>query len=159
MGLKFKWRHQYDEVADEIEREKGAYKVIEDSLTQQHFTKDADINEIVRRFGVTDGAIPPQVMDPSYYGDFSDVPDFRAAMDRTREAQEHFNALPADLRERFANDPVRLWDFVQREENAEEAVKLGLLHKRAIEIPPEPTRVIVVPDETTKIVENPPKTG
>lgn len=130
---RFEWRHQYDEDRDEYER-LGTDIVCEDeSLTQQQFKADADINVLVRRFGITDGAIPPAVVDPAYFGDFSDEVDFRTALDRTRDAIERFEALPAELRNRFGNDPVALYSFVSDEKNAEEAVSLGLLKKRAPE--------------------------
>lgn len=134
---RFQFRHQYDDAADERLSQDTGTGDFEESLTQQHFTEDADINVIMKRYGVTDGALTPAALDPSHFGDFSDVPDFRSALDRTREAQERFNELPAKIRERFANDPVRLWEFVSDYDNAEEAVTLGLLHKTAIE-PPAP---------------------
>lgn len=133
---RFQWRHQYDELADAIERDATDIVDITPSMTQQHHAKDADINEIVRRFGVTDGAIPPLAVNPDYFGDFTDVPDFRESLDRTRLAIERFNALPADIRRRFNNNPLDLWDFVQNAANDEESMKLGLLFNPAA--PPAP---------------------
>lgn len=113
--------------------------VFEESKTVQSYAEDADINVLVRRFGVTDGAIPPAVADPRYYGDFSDAVDFRTSLDRVRDAQEHFERLPASLRERFLNDPLRLFEFVADERNADEAVELGLLRRSApVVAPPAP---------------------
>lgn len=126
---RFEWRHQYDELTDEVESEASEIVNNEPPLTQQHFAKDADLNVIVKRFGVHDGAIPPIVMDPTFYGDFTDVPDFRQSIENIRNASERFNALPADLRARFANDPVELWAFVNDPANEEESIKLGLLSR------------------------------
>lgn len=126
---RFLWRHQYDDDRDEYERLGTDVLCRDESLTQQHFAQDADINVLVRRFGITDGAVPPAVMDPRYFGDFSDAVDFRTALDRTRDAVERFDALPAELRKRFGNDPVSLYEFVCDQNNAEEAVSLGLLKK------------------------------
>lgn len=129
---RFSWRHQYDYARD---REEGdlAITIIDDpSLTQQHFADDANLNTIMKRYGVTDGAIPPAAMDPRFFGDFTDAVDFREALDRVRAATEHFNALPADLRAQFNNDPVLLHDWVSSPDNWEEAVKLGLLRKDVI---------------------------
>lgn len=124
------WRHQWDEAADAAERAATAIRDFGPSLTQQHHAKDADLNTIVKRYGITDGAIPPAALNPQFFGDFTDAVDFRDHMDRVRHATERFNALPADLRAMFNNDPVELHDWVMNPENAEEAVKLGLLVKQ-----------------------------
>lgn len=114
-----------------------------ETRTQQHHAKSADLNEIVRRYGITNQNVPLAAADPTYYGDFSDVPDFREALDRTRAAQDHFESLPSELRNRFANDPVRLFGFVMDPKNAEEAVKLGLLKRQPVEEAAEPILVRV----------------
>lgn len=127
------WRTQND--SDEENEYYGALAgTVNDqpSLTQQHFAKDADLNTIVKRFGIKDGAIPPAASDHRYYGDFSDAFDFRDALDRTRDAVSKFNALPADLRAEFGNDPVFLHEWVSDPANTKEAVRLGLLSKAAL---------------------------
>lgn len=140
---RFTYRHQYDEATDQHEGDNAITYNTEPSLTQQHFTKDADINEIMKRFGVTDGSILPAfnatIMDPKYFGDFSDAVDFRTAWDNVRNAEQRFITLPASLRERFANDPVKLWDFVNDPKNTDEAVKLGLLTRAPAPEAPPPT--------------------
>lgn len=133
---RFAWRHQYDADSEEYEGLASAVLFEDQSLTHQSFAEDADINTLVRRFGISDGAIPPAVADPRFYGDFSDVGDFRSALDLTRDAVERFQSLPAKLRDRFAHDPVRLWEFVNDPDNVEEAITLGLLHREAA--PKEP---------------------
>lgn len=102
------------------------------SKTQQHFAKDADLNTIVKRYGITDGAILPAAADARYYGDFSDAFDLRDALDRTRDAVAKFNALPSELRRIFENDPALLHDWVSDPANIEQAVELGLLSKAAL---------------------------
>lgn len=123
------WRVQYDEEADQRVRLATRTHNVHPSLTQQHHAESADLNIIVARFGLKDVAVPPAAMDPSYFGDFASVPDFREALDTTREAAERFNALPASIRSRFNNDPVELFAFVTDQANAEESVRLGLLTK------------------------------
>lgn len=110
------------------------------SLTQQHFAKDADLNTIIKRYGITDGALPPMALNPEYFGDFTDAVDFREHLDRVRNAETRFNALPADLRAQFGNDMIALHDWVSDPDNAEEAVKIGLLQKQSVAPPPTPTR-------------------
>jgi len=84
------------------------------------------------------------------YGDFTNVPDLRTALDMVNDAKNRFMALPAKLRTRFDNDPANLWSFVNDPENADLAVTLGLLQK----LPnPENTttsdKAEVKPDTTT----------
>lgn len=129
------WRHQDDEVQHEIERANTRIDFNDVSLTQQHFAKDADLNTIVKRYGITDGAIPPGALDPKWFGDFTDAADFREHLDRVRNATDRFNALPADIRTQFNNDPVELHDWVSDPANAEEAVLRGLLQRQSVTPP------------------------
>lgn len=132
MAQRINWRHQYDEDRDAEERAATDITCEDQSKTQQHFAIDADLNEIARRFGITDGAILPAVADPRFYGDFSNAVDFRTALDLTRNARERFEQLPADIRSRFHHDPVELFNFVSDPKNDEEAIKLGLLKRNPV---------------------------
>ncbi len=95
-----------------------------ESLTVQSQSEDADINVLMRRFGIT-GQFPSNPVVPSY-GDFSDVLDYRSALDAVNAAQRNFMEFPADLRARFLNDPQRMLEFVSDDANHAEAFKLGL---------------------------------
>lgn len=97
---------------------------LEPTLTQQQFAEDADINTIVRRFGIT-GQLPVNGRMPTY-GDFSDVDDFHSAVNAVRAATEAFMALPGNVREEFGHDPQRLIDFCSNPDNLPAARKLGL---------------------------------
>lgn len=108
----------------------------DESLAQQHFKEECDINEIVRRFGLT-GEMPENVRLP-VSGDFTGIVDFQTALNAVVEAQESFMALPAEVRARFANDPQRLMEFLADEKNRDEAVKLKLVNPKA-----EPVRDVV----------------
>lgn len=103
------------------------------SMTQQSFAAESDINEIVRRFGLT-GVLPETFRAPRE-GDFTDVMDYHSALNAVLAADEEFMSMPAELRARFENDPQQLLDFVSKEANREEAIKLGLIPR-----PPEKTR-------------------
>lgn len=104
--------------------------------TQQEFAEEADINTIVRRFGLT-GELPENVRIPQS-GDFTGITDYHSALNLIREADEGFMELPAELRARFEHDPGRLMAFLEDANNKEEAIKLGLVNK-----PPEVTRTAV----------------
>lgn len=131
-----KWRKQYSDDDREAARSRSVVWNEEPSRTMQSFKDDADLNVIVKRFGVDKEPVPPEVFDPRYYGDTSEAPDLRTALERVRAATQRFNELPARLRRRFDNDPAKLWEFVNDAENLEEAVALGVLQRRAA--PEEP---------------------
>lgn len=134
MGSRFEWRHQYDDERDAFERELTDVDTGSESMVQQQFAEDADINVIVRRFGLSD-TVPPQALDPRYFGDLGEIPDLGTALRLVKDAQDKFNALPVDLRNRFQNSPALLWNFVNDPRNAEESVRLGLLARRETPTP------------------------
>lgn len=107
------------------------------SLTVQSGKEEADINTLVKRFGLT-GQLPQNIRVP-LTGDFTDAFDFRTAMDAIRLAETSFAAMPADVRRRFANDPSLFVDFATELSsdgktlaNLDELRKLGL----AVPVPP-----------------------
>lgn len=85
---------------------------------------EADINTIVRNFGVT-GKLPVSVRVPMY-GDFDTVSDYREAIEAVRAAEESFLAMPSELRDRLGNDPQRFLEWCADKGNLEEMRKLGL---------------------------------
>lgn len=107
----------------------------EPTLAQQQFKDDADINVIVRRFGIT-GQLPTNGRMPTY-SDFSEVVDYHTAMNAIASSQQAFNALPATLRERFGNNPQRFVEFCSDDRNLNEARSLGLNPSLP---PPDPNR-------------------
>jgi hypothetical protein len=136
---KFDWRHQYEDATDELEGDAAIIEPKGPSLTQQRFKDDADLNVVLKRMGI--GNVPlPTPRDATFYAgtetDYGEGIDLREALDRSRAAREHFDALPASLRKRFRNDPQYLHDFVMDEANKDESVKLGLLKKTTPAVPP-----------------------
>lgn len=134
MSTRFKFRTQYE--GDEAAGKAAGFDCLDkdglpqESLTQQSFAEQADINWIVQRCGVKDHELPvAPPIDPKYYGDCTALPDLRQCLDVARDAQEKFMALPAALRARFHNRAELLWEFVSKEENWEKAVELGILRK------------------------------
>jgi phage internal scaffolding protein len=97
------------------------------TLTQQHFKDECDINNILRQFNVT-GLLPETTLSPRY-GDFTGISDYHTALNQVIAAEDEFMRLPADLRARFENDPAKLIDFLDNQENKDEAIKLGLINK------------------------------
>lgn len=104
--------------------------------TQQQFKDESDINTIVRNFGIT-GQLPQDLAVPQE-GDFSDVGNFHDAMNVVRAAEESFMQMPANVRDRFANDPGKFLEYVNDPDNKDEAMKLGILNPASGEpvVPP-----------------------
>jgi phage internal scaffolding protein len=104
----------------------------EPSLAQQHFKEECDINTILQKFNIS-GLLPEQPLSPRY-GDFTGIGDYHTAMNRVIAAQDEFEALPAQIRARFDNDPAQLIEFLQNSDNRPEAEELGLVEKAAAEV-------------------------
>ena len=98
------------------------------TLAQQHFKDECDINTIVDRFGLT-GEIPVIEHLPQSQ-DFEGIFDYQTAMNAIVAAQRTFDSLPAKLRARFQNSPAEFVAFCDDTENLDEAIKLGLASKR-----------------------------
>ena len=120
----------------DLASDQAGFECVGETMTQQQFADECDINTIVERFGLT-GELPNNLRMP-VSGDFTGVVDFKTAMDAVSQAQSAFNQLPGHLRARFENDPQRLMRFLENDKNREEAVELGLVVK-----PPEKTRDVV----------------
>lgn len=86
---------------------------------------DLDINTIIAKYRRT--GVLPVTRAEALYGDFSQVEDYLHAQNLYLHAQQQFDALPARLRSQLQNDPARFLDWIQKEENREEAEKLGLI--------------------------------
>lgn len=121
--------HNYD--TDAASNESGL-ACEEPSLAQQHYKDECDINTILERFNIT-GVLPQVALSPRY-GDFTGIGDYHTALNRVLAAQEEFDALPAQIRAKFNNDPAQLIEFLEDENNRPEAEELGLVEKAAAEV-------------------------
>lgn len=129
-------RGLYNYDADKVSLETGI-EFNDQSLTKQSFAEECDINTIVKRFGLT-GELPQNVTMPQY-ADFEHVVDFHSALNAVNKANESFMQMPAEIRARFHNNPAEFVDFCFDDANIDEAVKLGLVPRKAetpIEKPP-----------------------
>lgn len=105
--------------------------------TVQSGKDEADINTLVKRFGLT-GQVPQNVRVP-LSGDFSDAYDFHTAMRGIRQAEESFAAMPADVRKRFQNDPGLFVDFAtELSSDGKALANLEELRKMGLAVPAAP---------------------
>ncbi len=136
--------YNYDTM--QVSNETGL-KCEDETLAQQNFKDECDINNIMERFGLT-GELPSSPLPPQY-GDFSGVLDYHSAMNAVLAAQDAFADLPAPMRARFDNDPNNLIRFLDDPNNRDEALALGLI---AAEEPraamPEPSEPASAPSGT-----------
>lgn len=81
------------------------------TLTQQHFKEQCDVNNIINRFTASaraSGASLSDLLPPVTSKDFADVSnvgDFLDASNRVARMVETFEALPADVRRRYQDQP------------------------------------------------------
>jgi len=135
-------RTPYNYDTDAASNESGLH--CEDAtLTQQHFKDETDINNILRQFNIT-GLLPEAPLSPRY-GDFTGIGDYHTALNQVIAAEDEFMSLPATLRARFENDPAQLIEFLDKPENLDEAISLGLVNKTPVEMP----QVVESPQEKT----------
>lgn len=142
-------RSHYNYDRDEVSRETGAVEEMEDMCIQS-FAKECDINTIVKRFGLT-GELPQGATAPTYKL-FEDVFDFHSAMNAIAVARESFDAMPAEIRLKFLNDPQRFVEFCSDSKNLDEMRKMGL----AIPAPKTdttPTPPVVVEEKSDGVVK------
>lgn len=106
----------------------------EETRTQQQFADECDINKIMERFGVT-GQLPENIR-PVMPDEYTEIFDFKTAMNTIRRAEEAFMAMPSGIRARFQNNPQVFTEFFADENNRAEAEKWGLvIPRKAPEVP------------------------
>ena len=82
------------------------------TLTQQHYKDETDINNILRQFNIT-GLLPENTLSPRY-GDFSGISDYQSALNAVIAAESDFELI----------------NFLENDQNYDEAVKLGLVNQK-----------------------------
>lgn len=102
--------------------------VFEESRTKQSFRDQVNINKIIAKYQRT-GMIEHVNSQAPIYGDASIVDSYQRSLEVVAQAEAAFAALPAEIRSKFENDPVKLMEFLADDANREEAIKLGLRRK------------------------------
>lgn len=102
-----------------------------DSPVQQGFKNEVDVNTIVARFGVGRAQAREAL---GVYADFSGIYDYEDAVSRIEGAQSRFMTLPAEVRERFANDPGKL---IAAANGLSEEEFAKLMDPPKVEVPPK----------------------
>jgi phage internal scaffolding protein len=104
-----------------------------ESKVEQSHRERVDINTIIRKAYKT--GLFPQRTDRPTYGDFVGISDYHEALNRIQEAEADFLSLPSEIRSRFDNDAGVLLEWLNKPENLQEAVRIGL--RPPGDLPPE----------------------
>jgi len=137
-----KFRSAYSDV------KRTPFETVGESVTQQHFEKEVDIKNIIKKHDRT-GIISHVARGIAQYGDFSEVNEYREALDIVNNANASFGELPAEIRKMFENDAGAFFEFATNPENDEKMVELGL--KVA---PPSPESVAPPAEKAEKAEAN-----
>lgn len=103
-----------------------------ESMTQQHFKDEADINNIVKQSQQTGFLVSPFVRRSGQpiFDDFSQISDYKTMLDYMGDVQAQFMSdVPPHIRAMFGNDWRRFYDFCQDPANRDKLVELGLMPK------------------------------
>lgn len=141
MGKTFRIRTQFDTDPD------PGIANDEKSLTRQEFLAESDINNIIDQYQADGLAIMSGQTREAVYGDFTDpaFQDYHQAVNLVLKADQDFNSLPAKVRERFANNPAVLIQFLNDPANLEEARNLGLAKPAEEAVAPPAAGTVVKP--------------
>jgi len=93
---------------------------------QQHFKRECDINNIMKKYQKT-GLLDHVSQFQGDYTDLTDVPTYQDALNKVITANQAFSTLPSSVRKRFQNDPAAFLTFVSDENNREEMEQMGLI--------------------------------
>lgn len=116
----------------------------DESLTQQQFKDECDIDCILRRYDQTGVLVDPlSERRLAQFGDFSNLPSFAEYQNRLAEVSEYFMSLPPEVRSNFANDVGTFIEAIGNPDNESKLVELGILEK----VPSEPSEPHLTPSE------------
>lgn len=132
------------DTADERDEysEESALFCKDPSLAVQSEGPTSDINYIVKQFGLT-GELPMNRRIPLDPDVFHDAIDYRECLDIVNQAEASFGSLPADIRNKFDNDPIRFVEFALDEDNLPQLREWGLA--KPVEASPVPQPPAVPP--------------
>lgn len=108
----------------------------DESLTQQHFAEDCDIDKIVSRYkraGIDIDKLNGYLdLTGASFDDVSEVPSYQDCMEVVINAENAFMMLPAHIRKQFDNDPGQFLDFANDPANTEAMIQMGLSEKPVV---------------------------
>lgn len=113
--------------------ERHSFDTGSESKTQQQFSEASQINNIIALHDRT-GIIKNVQQGAAHYGDYSEVHEYREALDLIRQADEDFMTMPSEIRRRFNNNAGDFFEFVTNPDHGDELVAMGLANPRPSEV-------------------------
>lgn len=98
------------------------------SKAVQSLEKETNINQIVKR--MEKGQMLDTLRDEGRFEDVSEFNGLADAIIKVQNANNMFMELPAEVREKFGHNPVKLIDFLADDKNRKEAEDLGLVNPK-----------------------------
>lgn len=95
------------------------------SKTDQSQAPACDVNNIMAKYKKT-GQITHLARKQGVYADVSQISDLQTAIEQVQSANNAFMSIPAELRAKLNNDPVKFIEYLQDPSNDEESIKYGL---------------------------------
>lgn len=102
------------------------------SLCKQSFQKECDINNIMKKFE-KNGLVNHLNTHSGGYGNYIGYEDYHQSLNKILAADAAFQALPAQARKKFNNDPATFLEYAQNPDNLPGMREMGLA-------PPEPLK-------------------
>lgn len=96
-----------------------------ESLTQQHFAEECDIKNIIKKHDRT-GLISHVARGVAEYGDYSEINEYREALDLINDADAAFMGLPSAIRKKFNNNAGEFFEFATDPANVQAMADMGL---------------------------------
>lgn len=121
--------------------------------TKQAHKDECDVNIILAKYRKT-GRLPDLISRDPRFGDFTEVGSYLDSMNVVALANEQFAALPAEVRDRFANDPARFLAFAHDPKNSDDLIKMGLATKKS---QPQPSKDELMLNELKELNAKTPK--
>ena len=113
------------------ERRRVSLDCGEESMTQQCFKDQCNVNNILAKYQKT-GMVDHLNKHAAQYADLSELGDYRENIEKVRNAEILFNDLPSAMRNRFANDPAAFLEYCSDPSNLDELIKTGVAKDKGL---------------------------
>lgn len=121
-----------------------------ETKTQKHFKDQCDINKIAKMVEAT-GSTQHVKQARERFGNFEDVFDYGANMDKAAKAQQLFERLPTHIRKKVQNSIPAFFNYIQDPDNFQECVKWGIYDEpKKDPTPAAPAAGDITPSNSTK---------
>jgi hypothetical protein len=114
------------------------------NLVEKHHATELDINKIVKRYTPKELLAQATLVD-ALYGDFSTFQGLQEASMQMEAAMEEFNALPAEIRREFDNNPGQLVKAIDQAQSGDAQVREKLVKMGVFQAPPPPPAQVPPP--------------